>query len=615
MKRFAFIHGSSVGQSTFVPTDAVEDICKVLADWYFKGRISRQKSSAANEALFVDLCKDQTGNPFVVYSYVNNSCRGKSDDINKLGRPGQYFALSVVCEDSYLFPEEIYRMLRAAYEQMFQKGNILGFTDNEVQYRIAQFSEQSEYLSAFLAKVITNFDKFAGTGKKIKADCHFADYDSWTGEKVSLDICNSIASYDKLCKTGRLYVSDTYESPYEKNSSLERELQNLKKERTDLEEQISKMKKSAGAKTRDEIAKLQEVINAQEEELKSSKSQLEECEATIDIVHEQLGKYVKFGKKISNVQEKKSQYEEKGKKDILKLCLLFIVMFLTIANGVLSYCFFRNLSSTFEKKKDEIAQGNTTALNAQQQGNQAPASSASVGFETEKSASFLTVVPNSIMTNAQGRQEIIQITTDGAWNTPTVPQAAKDWISLLKINERELQIIIEEHDDFVERKSTFMIEAGSFQQQITVTQKGKVASAQTCPNYGIVIRDQDGKILSKGDKVTAGQILTATVTNPSMSATGYGWTCSNCTSPHQNKNLGEIRFTVSKGLKDEDVVAIGYGKLDNGKLREKIQFKFAESQNSIVETSQSPDLSESANMGKEDSTEVVVPSTPSTFNE
>lgn len=614
MKRFAFIHGSSVGQSTFVPTDAVEDICKVLADWYFKGRISRQKSSAANEALFVDLCKDQTGNPFVVYSYVNNSCRGKSDDINKLGRPGQYFALSVVCEDAYLFPEEIYRMLRAAYEQMFQKGNILGFTDNEVQYRIAQFSEQSEYLSAFLAKVITNFDKFAGTGKKIKADCHFADYDSWTGEKVSLDICNSIASYDKLCKTGRLYVSDTYESPYEKNSSLERELQNLKKERTDLEEQISKMKKSAGAKTRDEISKLQEVINAQEEELKSSKSKLKECEAMIDIVHEQLGKYAKLGQKISNAQEKKSQYEDKDKKDLLKTCLIFIVMFLTIANGLLSYCFFRGISpdtpSIWEGEKEQIVE---RPQDTQQHGDQSPQTSAAIGTETEKSTSFLTVSLKSITAEAQEKQERIQIETDGVWNAPVVPEANRDWLSLEKISKTELQVIIKENNTSGVRKSVFMIGSGSFQQQITVTQKGKVVSEQTCPNYAIVIKDDKGNILSKGDNVFADQILIATVTNPSMSATGYGWTCSNCTSPHQNKNVKENRFTVSSNLNDGAIVAIGYGKLDNGELREKIQFKFVKSQNSIVETP--PASPESANMVKKDSTEAVVTSTPSTSNE
>lgn len=44
MKRFAFIHGSSVGQSTFVPTDAVEDICKYLRIGILKGVFPDKKA-------------------------------------------------------------------------------------------------------------------------------------------------------------------------------------------------------------------------------------------------------------------------------------------------------------------------------------------------------------------------------------------------------------------------------------------------------------------------------------------------------------------------------------------------------------------------------------------
>lgn len=618
MKRFAFIHGSSVGQSTFVPTDAVEDICKILADRYFKGRISRQKSSATNEALFVDLCKDQSGTPFVVYSYVNNFCRGKSDETDKLGRDGQYFALSVVYDSVYLFPEEVYRILRAAYEQMFQRGSILGYnTKGEVQYRISQFSEEGEYLSAFLEKVITNLDKFVGTGKSLKADSRFADYDSWAGYKVSLDVCNSLTSYNQLCEVGRLYISDTYESPSEKNQVLEKEVQSLKKERADLEERIAKMMKSAGSKARDEIAKLQKVINEQEVEIKSSKSQLEEYEATINIVHRQLDKYAKLGKKISNVQEQTPQYEKKDKKDMLKICLLFIIMFLTIVNGVLSYCFFRDLSpSPEEETKGEIAQ-NVTPAKTQHRSNQAPQTSAAIGSETEKSSSYLTVVPNSIASDAQGKVEKIQVETDGVWDAPVVPKADCAWLSLDKISEKELLITVKDNNTSDERRSIFMIESGSFQQQITVTQKGKVISAQICPDYGVVIKDEAGQVLSKGDIVFAGQTLTATVTNPNLSATGYGWTCSNCTTPDRHKNNKDIRVTVNKGLKDGTTVAIGYGKLpesgnNNANLREKVQFKFkAEQNNTDSENSQPPSsTSQSIKEENRDSTGISSPSAP-----
>lgn len=563
MKRFAFIHGSSVGQSTFVPTDAVENICKILADRYFKGRISRQKSSATNEALFVDLCKDQSGEPLVVYSYVNNFCRGKSNETDKLGRDGQYFALSVVYDGVYLFPEEVYRILRAAYEQMFQRGSVLGYnTKGEVQYRISQFSEEGEYLSAFLEKVITNLDKFVGTGKSLKADSRFADYDSWMGDKVSLDVCNSIASYNRLCEVGRLYISDTYDSPSKKNKVLEEDIQNLKKERADLEERIAKMMKSAGSKARDEIAKLQEVINAQEAEIKSSKSQLEEYEATIDAVRKQLDKYAKFGKKISNVQEQTPLYEKKDKKDLLKICLLFIVMLLTIANGVLSYCFFRDFSPTLKKETEgEIAQNVASSQEEQPQANQT--------FPTN-----FTVSEKSINFEANGETKELGIETDGVWYVPVVPECAKGWLSLTKDDNKKLKIAVKENTTSSDRTSTFMIGPESFQQQITVTQKGKVVSTQICPDYEIVVTDAEGQILEEGDTVTVGQILSARIVNPEPeNKSGYGWTASGCSlGEDHNKNVQNVNIEVialqkeSAGNKE---VVVGYGKLDekdsNGK--------------------------------------------------
>ena len=576
MKRFAFIHGSSVGQSTFVPTDAVEDICKILADRYFKGRISRQKSSAANEALFVDLCRDQSGTSFVVYSYVNNFCRGKSNETDKLGRDGQYFALSVVYDGVYLFPEEIYRILRAAYEQMFQRGSILGYnTKGEVQYRISQFSEEGEYLSAFLEKVITNLDKFVGTGKNLKVDSHFADYDSWAGYKVSLDVCNSLTSYNQLCEVGRLYISDTYESPSEKNHALEKEVQSLKKERADLEERIAKMMKTADSKVRDEIAKLREEIKAQEAEIQSSKLQLKEYEDTIDFVRKQLEKYAKLGKKISDVQETRSQYEVKSKKDMVHTILLIILMLLTLALGVMNFCFFRNFSpNPKEETKGEITQNVTPAQEIQPQASQTSSPSVGIATETIKTPHPLTVEPKSITVDAKGGQKRIVITTDGVWEMPEVPQ---EWISFTQNNEKELRININENTGQDERKSVFTIKSGTVEQQVTVVQQGKIVPVTTevCPDYGIVITDEQGRPFEHLSVVPIGQIVIATVANPEFRE-GYGWTSWNCepVSPNENKNLKSKRFKVTgTSNASKNTFVIGYGNLKNSNLREKFELK------------------------------------------
>lgn len=577
MVRSAFIHGSSVGQSTFLPKDAPSSICNDIADKYFKGRIPRQKESDTEKALFVDLYKSTNGELYCVYSFVNNYCRGANE------REGQYFALSILSKGVYLYPEDIYRMLSAAYEQMFNTNKILGLANGEVQYRISQFSEQEEYLSAFLERVITILDnKIGNLGKVMEGKYRTADYDSWRGVKTSLDVCNSLASYNDLYEIGRLYISDSYESPSVKNKSLEDDIKKLKKERADLEERIAKMMKTADSKARDEIDKLQKVINEQEVEIKSSKSQLEEYEATIDIVHRQLDKYAKYGQKISNAQEKKLQYEEKDKKDILKICLLFIVMFLTIVNGVLSYCFFRDFSPTLKKEtKSEIEKNVVPIQEEQPHANQTSFTSSAIGSETE-SSSYLTVVPNSITVGAQGDARELMITTNGVWKKPVIPDVGKDWLSLEKIGENKLQITVGRNTTSDERKCTFMIGAGSFQQQITVTQNGKVVSAPTCPDYDIMVTDTNGRVLAEGDTVTVGQILKVTISNPEPKhKSGYGWTASGCNlGENLNKNVEEVSVTVI-ALQNETAgpkkVVVGYGKLDegnkkNGNLRKKRNF-------------------------------------------
>ena len=95
-----FIHGSSVGQSAFVPAGAPELICNDIAVKYFQGRTLRQKESAARKAMFVDLYNGSQG-IYSVYSFVNNACFGAN------GREGQYFAISILCKGAYIYPESI----------------------------------------------------------------------------------------------------------------------------------------------------------------------------------------------------------------------------------------------------------------------------------------------------------------------------------------------------------------------------------------------------------------------------------------------------------------------------------------------------------------------------
>ena len=229
MERFVFIHGSSVGQSALVPAGAPELICNDIAAKYFQGRTLRQKESAARKAMFVDLYHSSQG-IYSVYSFVNNACFGAN------GREGQYFAISILCKGVYIYPESIYSMLNSAYDTIFKNGKILKRIENgEYQYVISQFSEQKDYLTAFLKKVEEAFDKLApGEGKSISPNVSSANYDSWRGDKVSLDVCNSNSALKALTEVGRLYISEEYESASVTINTLRAQVQRLQAEKTEI---------------------------------------------------------------------------------------------------------------------------------------------------------------------------------------------------------------------------------------------------------------------------------------------------------------------------------------------------------------------------------------------
>lgn len=349
MERFVFIHGSSVGQSVFMPVDGVETIGNDIANKYFQGRTLRQKESSAKMALFVDLYKDSNGALYCIYSLVNNDCRGAN------GREGQYFALSIVCKSVYVYPEIVYKMLYSAYSQMFKANKILETNkEGEGQFVISQFKDEEEYLSVFIKQIRDVFDTISsGLYKTFDSSIHLADYDSWRGTKVCIEVCNSIETFDSLCEIGRLYISGEYESPSQKIKVLEGRIKSLEAEKAKFERHNAETKRFEKSKVRDEIDKLNLEIKQKDNEIESLSAENNGYKAAIEIVHNELDKYAKVGKAISNLQGKKSQYESKSKKDLLKICLLFIVLVLNILVGVMNYAFFRDLSSSLEKLQEK----------------------------------------------------------------------------------------------------------------------------------------------------------------------------------------------------------------------------------------------------------------------
>ncbi len=561
MEQYAFIHGSSVGQSIYIPSGAPNSICTDIANKYFQGRVLRQKEAALKYALFVDIYKSSDGIDYCVYSFVNNDCVGAND------RQGQYFALSVICKESFVYPEDIYRMLLSAYNQMYNTGKILGKNKKqEDKYFISQFDEEKEYLSVFLQKIEEAFVNITkGYSKPLPSNVHGADYNTWRGVKVNAQLCNTTDTFNNLCNIGRLYIAEEYESSSDKIKSLEGRIQTLESQNAELEDKVMRAKNASASKSRDEIERLNSKIREQENEIKRLQTENEDYQATIDTVNGKLEKYAKISKKISGLQDKKTQYKPKTKSDLLKTILLFIILIISIFSFLLSYLFFRDISQLLTKEQ-EVGESVINQPSGKNDAASLNTNSVTTG-ESEKATS-LVVTPNDIRFESTGGKKRIQITTDGNWK---MPESTNDWLAFEKTGNNQLTINVVANESTNDRISTFMINAGSHETQIKVAQKGK-ATAPEKIEHNVVVMTERREILAEKAFVNPGQKLVAKVTSPQLGTNGYGWACHNCT---KSDSIDAQTMEFFVGENAHGTVVISYGKLglQNLSLRKRFELR------------------------------------------
>lgn len=529
MERYVFMHGSSVGQSAFVPAGAPELICNDIAAKYFQGRTLRQKESAAMKAMFVDLYHSSQG-IYSVYSFVNNACFGAN------GREGQYFAISILCKGTYIYPESIYSMLNSAYDTIFKNGKILkGVENGECQYVISQFSEQKDYLAAFLKKVEDVFDKLiSGEGKAISPNVTVADYDSWRGSKVSLDVCNSTSSLKTLTEVGRLYISEEYESASVTINTLRAQVQRLQAEKTEIETKHIEAKRSQKSKERDEIEELNSQIRQKDIEINTLQKENENYETSINAVRKELDKYAKVGKAVADFQNKRSQSQSKGWQDMLKWCLLILIFILTLFSALANFGFFRNLSPLPETEQTgEIKEG----------------VGSSDKIVTQGITNFV-VSPDNISFSAIGGTRTVIVTSDIDW---TLPEQHQDWMSFENIDKNSFEIVVSANNG-LERNTRFTLKAGSQEKQLKVTQEGDI-NVNSGADYGVIIKDKstDAK-LANGSSVLPGQKLVVSVSHP-IFGSNVGWKYVNCAGNEANQK--DVNVTVNEDASGHVIITYG----------------------------------------------------------
>lgn len=537
MEITAFIHGSSVGQSVLIPSGAPVEICNDIATKYFQGRVPRQKESAAGKSLFVDLYKSSKGIYYTLYSYVINSCFGAN------GRDGQYFAISVLSKGGYVYPETVYYMFQAAYNTLFKTYKILKINEQgENQYVISQFAEQKDYLTALLKKIESSFEGIISRdGLTITESAVSADYDSWKGYKVTLDVCNSMFVYRSLLETGRIYISEEYESLSATIKNLRSQIQKLETDNAKIERKYAETVHSENSKVQNKINELNALIDQKDIEIRDLQSKNNDYQATIDIISEELGKHAKESKPITALLDKKQQVQGKSRKDVLKLCLLMAIFLLTLLSSIANYSFFRNFP---QYHKDEAGRSVTADKNAPIVNGDAAGtvSTGEVNFAIGAMSYAVGAVSNSdgsIVFDNSGGFAVVDINADA------VQVVCPDWISASIVN-KQLLILVQPNVLTVYREAELSI----YGSKIHILQHEK-----TDPDFGLVVKYKNGNVLvSEYSKVAKGDTLYATV-NYWFEANNFGW--------KYNENLRPINDQMTQYVVTGDVgstAIISYGR-------------------------------------------------------
>lgn len=587
MERYVFIHGSSVGQSSYIPSNAPQSVCSEIADSYFKGRELRCKESDAGMALFVELCKNTQGGGFVCYSFVNNKCEGFPTNDSR-GRSGQYFAISILSQE-YVFPEPVYNLFHSAYKQLFE-GKII---DKEGRFLVRQFDEKKEELQKSIEQIDRFFGEFSQS-RRPRTGFQPADYVSWKGEKLSLDICNSEIAFEALCKYGRIYVSNEYESPSAKIQLLENNIKTLQQQKVELEEKINDTNSANRIKSNKELEDVRKTLKEEEAKTKRLQAENDKYKESLKVVKNELEKYGKLGESIHGFQNQHSKYGKKDKKDLLKVILLFVVLAFTLISSILSYAFFRNISSDFEEIKTKITEENVVRSIPEQKNDVTLQTPLVKDPETPKEEpKTLSLSTSKLDFEATGGTKEVIVTASGAWEfeKTNVP----NWLTL---TQKEDKLTVKaKANSTAQRTYTFMVRAGNLEKQVNITQKEVVKTEK--PDFGLVVKDSKGNVLKQGSKVTKDKKLTASVSKPSATD-GVGWTFSGCSGNNNGQNWAEVQITVSA---ESGTVAIEYGPKNDKNKRQIISFQIEPKTTDVAPTDKETPETEKPN------TEVIADTT------
>ena len=443
-------------------------------------------------------------------------------------------------------------MLRSAYYQMHKSGKVLTLNNEGKDiFVIGQFKEQGEYLDAFLQLIDNAFKKVAHiTAYDIKGT--LANFDTWNGDKVALDICNSTIAFDKFCKVGRLYISEEYETSSSKISGMKKQISELSSEIQRIQQAQQKDKSKKEGQLQEEISQLKQELQGKDSEILKLQNENERYNETISIVQKELSTYSGASRKVAEEAKRVAQTSPRGKKNYIRLCILIIILALTTLNAVMSYSFFRNFPLIIE----EIKAGKETAQSGETE-------NPKTGIDYPQQPIKLDITTTSLVFKSDSDEQYVYI-SGGDWNV----SEECDWITATKKSANRLAIQVTSNTTSEQRNGTVYIEVGETKETINILQEAMPVVSQhtACPDYIFTVTDQEGNVVNPRDSLTKGTIITAVIENPS-SQSGIGWKYTNCEGDTGDSNVSIKNITITG--EPGTTVVFSYGDLKDIKLRKK----------------------------------------------
>ncbi len=343
MENLIFIHGSSVGQSAFVPSNVPKDIANKIANKYFNGREQRKMSAQYNKGMVIESFEGYT-----CFTFLINDCLGSD------GRAGQYFAITILSKDKYFYLEELYSLLEQVYNKLFvEQGK---FLSSQNKYLIVQFSDKSDIAQKILSTTDINVSKLQYKNINL-SKISLNHSNGWEGIKIDMSIANSNKVYDNFIAGERIYLSDEYPSEQIKHK---KELDILLEKNSVLQAEFDNYKKQVERISNNKIQELENINLKLEKEIRNRDAEIKTLRQEKDKQDDKLVKGMSdiFAPYISVLKKKIGGIipDEELKKDNKNIYILLIGAVILIFIFVLF--FFNNSSLNKLDKKIDSNFGN-----------------------------------------------------------------------------------------------------------------------------------------------------------------------------------------------------------------------------------------------------------------